>query len=151
MGIPLRQRVKRKQIISSILNSWVCNTLFSSINQFDVSFADTVGQHSNWSQGRWKLNLVLLSFFIVTVSFLQRSVIRISFWDHNIEGKKSNRIYKHHLPCSCLSSKTCRVKPSMAFESHLDDCGPMVCSIFEHPQVNYLSQRKSFIEFQYMK
>lgn len=66
-------------------------------------------------------------------------------------GRKSNGIYKHHLPCSCLSSKTWRVKLSMAFENHLYDCGLMVSSIFDHPLVNYLSQRKSLIELQYMK
>lgn len=79
-------------------------------------------------------------FFIVTVSFLQRSVIAISFGDYNIAGKKSNEIYKCHFPCSCFSSEPWRVRNSMAFENHLDDCGLMVSSIFKHPVVNYLQE-----------
>lgn len=84
----LWRRSKEEPIFCSTLNSWVCSSLFSSINQLDIQFTDTVGQHSNWGQCRWKLNLELLSSFIVTASFLQRSVITILFGGSNREGKK---------------------------------------------------------------
>ena len=83
--------------------------------------------------------------FIVTVSFLQRSVIAISLSTYNIEGKKKKRErdLKCHFSLFMFASVSWRVRNIMVFENYVYDCELMVSNIFKYPLVNYLFQRKS--------
>ena len=84
--------------------------------------------------------------FIVTVSFLQRSVIAISLSTYNIEGKKKKnkeRDLKCHFSLFMFASVSWRVRNIMVFENYVYDCELMVSNIFKYPLVNYLFQRKS--------